>query len=108
MTTIRFAELEAKMDPRHVAQARRKADRILAGMFLTEMRRRSGLTQAQLARKLGIRQPAISRMEKQDDLQLSTLLRIIEVLGGRLKMSVELPGGIVDLRCPPTRRRRAA
>ncbi|MGA2497456.1 MAG: XRE family transcriptional regulator [Tepidisphaeraceae bacterium] len=47
----------------------------------------------ELAEKLGIRQPAVSQLEQQDDMQVSTLQRIVKALGGVLEITVRLPGG---------------
>lgn len=55
-------------------------------------------SQEQLAETLGIKQPAIAKMERQADLYLSTLRRFVEAAGGRLELRVELPGkGTVHL-----------
>jgi len=88
-----FTELEARMSPRSRQRAKTKARRLLAEMLLPELRRRTGTTQAELARALGIKQPTLSRIESQDDMQVSTLSRIVEALGGSLDIVVHLPSG---------------
>ncbi len=85
--------LREKMGPRRVAKAKTKARQIHAEMLLTELRKLEGLTQVELAQKLGIKQPAISQLEQQDDMQVSTLQRIVKALGGVLEITVRLPGG---------------
>jgi transcriptional regulator with XRE-family HTH domain len=62
-------------------------------MLLGELRKLEGVTQVELAEKLGIKQPAISQLEQQDDMQISTLQRIVKALGGVLEITVRLPGG---------------
>lgn len=89
----KFAELEAKMPAASRRLAKAKARRMLAEMLLPELRRRTGMTQAELARTLGIRQPTLSRMESQSDMQVGTLKRIVEALGGELDIVVHLPVG---------------
>ena len=74
-------------------RAQAKAQRMLAELLLPEMRRLSGMTQVELARSLGIKQPTLSRLEGQGDMQVSTLKRIVEALGGRLDIVVHLPAG---------------
>ena len=49
-------------------------------------------SQEQLAASLGVKQPAISKMEHQADLYLSTLRRFVEASGGHLELRIELPG----------------
>lgn len=92
-----FKELEARMPPERLARAETKAKAILAEMFLAEIRKHAGLTQKELAAALNIRQPGLSKLENQDDMQISTLKRIVEALGGELELIAHLPGGDIKL-----------
>lgn len=58
---------------------------------LKELRRLSKLSQARIARTLKISQPAISKIEKQTDMYLSTLRGYVEAMGGELDVIVRLP-----------------
>jgi len=62
------------------------------GVMLQELRKDSGLTQAQLALKCGTTKTYISRIENDaSDIRLSTLMRIVsDGLGGRLRLSVDI------------------
>lgn len=51
------------------------------------------MTQTQLAEKLGLKQASVSGMERRSDIQMSTLKRVIEALGGRLELSAIFPEG---------------
>jgi DNA-binding XRE family transcriptional regulator len=93
-----FRELEERMSPEARARAQAKADELINEMFLAEIRQSLGLTQAQLAEELGISQPALSKIENQDDMQLSTLRRIIEAMGGELEIVAHLPKGDIRVR----------
>ena len=44
------------------------------------------MTQTAVARSMGVSQSALSQLESQDDLQLSTLRRLIHALGGELDL----------------------
>jgi transcriptional regulator with XRE-family HTH domain len=55
------------------------------------------MTQIQLAKALGVKQPTLSQMESQDDMQISTLRRIVEALGGSLEIIATLPTGRIAL-----------
>jgi len=56
---------------------------------LKEERHRAGLTQEQLAKKIGTKKTYISRIENgKSDVQLSTLFRIFEGLGRRISLTV--------------------
>jgi len=69
----------------------------LAEMLLAEVRRMVGLTQEDVAGVLGIKQPTLSQLESQDDMQVSTLRRIVEALGGELEIVATLPSGRIAL-----------
>lgn len=60
------------------------ADHIASG--LAELRSMREITQAAIATQLGMAQPNVSRLERQDDVLLSTLRAYVEGLGGRLEL----------------------
>lgn len=58
---------------------------ISCGTFIREARRRHGLDQAELARRVGTAQPAISRLERDVvSPSLDTLNRVLEAMGETL------------------------
>jgi len=62
---------------------------VLAGAVI-EARRRAGLTQQQLARKMGTTQPVVARLESgSTSPSLRTLQRLAEATGSRLLISFE-------------------
>jgi transcriptional regulator with XRE-family HTH domain len=85
------------MTPQRRARIEQGVREDLAEMLLSEIRRLAGLTQEQLAALLGIKQPTLSQLESQDDMQISTLRRIVERLGGELEIIATLPAGRVAL-----------
>ena len=92
-----FRELAAKMPAESQTRAQQRAREMMAEMLLSELRKSAGITQEQLASSLGIKQPTLSRLESQDDMQISTLRRVIESLGGELEIIAHLPDGDVRL-----------
>ncbi len=56
------------------------------GERLRDIRKRAGLTQADLAGRLGIGQGALSRLERRSDILVSTLRDYIQALGGTLRV----------------------
>jgi predicted transcriptional regulator len=58
---------------------------------LKELRRISAKSQAKIAKTLKISQPAVSKIEKQTDMYLSTLRGYVEAIGGELDVIVRLP-----------------
>jgi len=93
-----FRQLEKKMSPESRARAEAMAKEMMADMLLAEIRKLAGLTQEQLADVLGITQPSLSKLENQDDMQVSTLRRLIEALGGQLEIIAHLPHGDIRVR----------
>ncbi len=53
---------------------------------LKDIRELYGHSQVTLARKAGVKQPAISRFEKRGEVKLSTLAATIKALGGKLEV----------------------
>jgi transcriptional regulator with XRE-family HTH domain len=92
-----FRELESKMPAEAVARAKARAKDMMSEMLLAEIRKAAGLTQEQVASSLGIKQPTLSRLESQDDMQISTLRRLVQALGGELEIIAQLPGGDIRL-----------
>ena len=58
---------------------------------LRELRKVAGKAQADIAATLKIKQPSVSKIEKQTDMYLSTLRRYVEAIGGKLDLVVRLP-----------------
>ena len=58
---------------------------------LRELRQIAGKAQADIATALNIKQPSVSKIEKQADMYLSTLRGYIEAIGGQLELTVKLP-----------------
>jgi len=58
---------------------------------LRELRQLAGKAQADVATALKIKQPSVSKIEKQADVYLSTLRNYIEAIGGELELVVRLP-----------------
>jgi transcriptional regulator with XRE-family HTH domain len=86
-----------KLSPESRARIDAKVREMEAEMLLAELRKLADLTQAEVAASLGISQPEISRLEGQDDMQISTLAKLVRALGGELEISVKLPNGRVKL-----------
>ncbi len=82
----------AGLDPAERRKVEAMAAELIAEeMTLRELRKALALTQASVARELGIGQDAISRLEKRSDLLLSTLRRTVEAMGGSLSLVARFP-----------------
>jgi transcriptional regulator with XRE-family HTH domain len=97
MPRHKWTNLTKGMSPQRRARIEQGVQEDLAEMLLSEIRRLAGLTQEQLAHSLGVKQPTLSQLESQDDMQISTLRRIVEALGGELEIIATLPTGRIAL-----------
>ncbi|WP_458309299.1 XRE family transcriptional regulator [Bradyrhizobium sp. 195] len=64
---------------------------------LRELRQLAGKAQADIATALNIKQPSVSKIEKQADMYLSTLRSYVEAVGGKLELVVKLPSRALRL-----------
>jgi ribosome-binding protein aMBF1 (putative translation factor) len=65
-------------------------EEIKLGTILKELRIQKGMTQEELAEKMHTKKAVISRMENHsEDMRLSTLSRIVEMLDKKLQIIIE-------------------
>ena len=62
---------------------------------LAAIRRATGLTQVELAAILGVGQAQVSKIERQDDMLISTLASYLAALGVEAKLVVEMGDQLV-------------
>jgi DNA-binding XRE family transcriptional regulator len=86
--TKRFHDLTTPLyaNPKRRARIEAETQAILTGIRLAELRTEQGLTQVQVAERLGTTQENVSRIERAEDTQISTIRRYIEALGGSLEL----------------------
>ncbi len=58
---------------------------------LRQLRKVAGKVQADIAAALKIKQPSVSKIERQADMYLSTLRGYVKAIGGELELVVHLP-----------------
>lgn len=97
MATKKFDTLRAKIDADPKRRARVDAEkrevlREQLDMRLAELRKIREITQVELAEALSTTQSGVSRIERQDDVHLSTLLRYVHALGGELEITAVFDG----------------
>src|SRR5262249_50244697 len=63
-------------------------------MTLAELLQARFTSQAKLAEKLGIKQAALSRLERRSDMHISKLRRLISEMGGTMKIIACFPGRV--------------
>jgi len=80
-----------------IDEQRAGGSRAHAGEALRELRLGRGLTQQQLATRLGTIQPEVSKLEHRRDTRLSTVRAYVAALGGRLRVTARFPDEEIDL-----------
>ena len=78
-------------------RAAARTRQLLGELLMAELRQAAGKSQRQLAKVLGIKQPSLSKLENQSDIQVSTLQKIVEALGGQLDLVACFPKGDVRI-----------
>lgn len=70
------------------ADARTRTHAFVLGFRLGRLRQEIGLSQTEVASRMGISQPRVSRLENGDvgQMEVDTLTRYVAALGGRLKL----------------------
>lgn len=85
-------EIIRRLSPARRKRVEKRAAQLIAEeMTRQELRRALERTQVEVARKLGITQDGVSRLEQRTDILLSTLRSYIAALGGRLSLIAEFP-----------------
>jgi DNA-binding XRE family transcriptional regulator len=91
MATSLHDKMKSAGSKRRMKIEARVTELVAEEMALRELRKAHHRTQASMARKLGIGQDGVSRLEQRSDLLLSTLRNYIEAMGGQLRLVAEFP-----------------
>ena len=92
-----FSSLTANFSPQRKAKIAAETEKLKSEMALNELREAFSLTQNELASKLNVKQPAISRLEKRSDMYVSHLREVIEAMGGELEITARFNGSEVKI-----------
>lgn len=89
---VNVNELIQKLSPAERKKVEDRAGEIVAEeMSLRQLRKARKLTQARVAKVLGVTQDSVSRLEKRSDLLLSTLRKTVKAMGGEVRIVAEFP-----------------
>ena len=89
----RFRDLLDQLPKEQRDRIASRRDQMLREISLKQLRKALRLTQRELAGTLRVNQAAISKMESQYDMYISTLRRVLEAMGASLKIIAEFPDG---------------
>jgi transcriptional regulator with XRE-family HTH domain len=90
--SVNVNEIIRKLSPAERKKVEDRATDIIAEeMSLRDLRKARKLTQARVAKTLGITQDSVSRLEKRSDLLISTLRKTVKAMGGDVRIVAEFP-----------------
>jgi transcriptional regulator with XRE-family HTH domain len=90
---VSFQERMGQLAPERRAKIEARTDELHREyVTLRTLRERLNITQAEMAQRIGVKQPAISKLENGDRrLTLETLSEVVTALGGEWELTVKLP-----------------
>lgn len=87
-----FEDILEQLPQEQQERIKQRTEELIAQeMTLQELRKSLGLTQTDIAKILDVGQDSVSRLERRDDLLLSTLREYIVAAGGQLRLVAEFP-----------------
>jgi predicted transcriptional regulator len=93
-----FSKLTESFSGERKNAVKELADRMWEEMTLSELRQAINISQTELAERLNVKQPAISRLENPHDMYISHLQEIIEAMGGKMVIIAEFPDKQVKIK----------
>ncbi len=91
MKTKPFSELRKRMTPEQKAESETRFQLALLHLTLTELQESLGVSQNGTEKNSNVVQSALSELENENDIQVSTLSKYIKALGGNLKLVAQFP-----------------
>jgi transcriptional regulator with XRE-family HTH domain len=91
-STIAAIDRRTRDDPDFAAAVEAELQAMRIEQELVALRTASGLSQRQLAAKLGVKQPVIAKLEagRSRNIGLQTLVRAVKAMNGRIQVSITL------------------
>ncbi len=89
-STVAAIDQRTKDDPDFAAAVEAELQAMRIEQELVALRNASGLSQRQLAAKLGVKQPVIAKLEagKARNIGLQTLVRAVKAMNGHIEVSI--------------------
>jgi predicted XRE-type DNA-binding protein len=93
-STVLAIDARTKDDPEFAAAVEAELQAMHIEQELVALRTASGLSQRQLAARLGVKQPVIAKLEagKSRNIGLQTLVRAVKAMNGHIKVSITTTG----------------
>lgn len=91
-------QFKKRISPKVLKAAKAKTKKMLAELYLSELRQARELSQEKLADRLHVRQASVSKLERKTDMYISTLRHFIRAMGGDLEINAVFPDAIVKIK----------
>ncbi|WP_436493746.1 helix-turn-helix domain-containing protein [Actinokineospora sp. HUAS TT18] len=90
------------------AEARTRTQAFVLDFRLAKLRKEIGVSQAEIAERMGVSQPRVSQLENGDvgQMEVDTLSRYVRALGGKLKLVADFEDHGVTVTAPEIDRER--
>lgn len=87
----KWSEIKARQ-PEHIIEAADRETRaVLVSMALTSLRQARKITQKDVASRMRVPQGSVSKLERREDMHISTLRNYVRSLGGELDIVARFP-----------------
>jgi DNA-binding XRE family transcriptional regulator len=88
------------VDPALAERARVELEAEITGYELAQLRKERGITQTELAKKMGVSQARVSHIERGniDHIELATVRAYVQALGGTVRIVADLGARSVDIK----------
>jgi transcriptional regulator with XRE-family HTH domain len=90
-------ELRQQMAPERQDRAAAQAEAMSVQLQLAELRHQRTKTQVEVAQALDREQSAVSKLERREDMYVSTLREYVRALGGELKLVASFPDAEIQI-----------
>lgn len=97
--TRKWSEVRSEIarTPEREARVREMRQAAETAYQLSRLREARGMTQVAMATRMHIAQPNVSRIERQDDLFVSTLREYVSAMGGRLELRAVFDDEVIQI-----------
>lgn len=92
-----FRDLRSRMSPEAQSRSAARAEAMLLEMQLQDLRKSRHLTQTDVAKVMNVEQASISKIERREDMYVSTLREYVHALGGELKLVASFPDADIQV-----------
>lgn len=90
---VRDEHVERAGGEKALAETRRMIDAYVHAWHLAERRKNAGLTQSDVAGRMGVTKMRVSQIENGDVTSVEVLARYVEAIGGRLELTATFDDG---------------